>query len=109
MNMNEYQTLALRTAAQKTKHNELFHLLLGLVGEAGEISEKMKKIVRDYNSDESKIDAADLQKELGDVLWYVAVLADYFDIKLDDVATQNIEKLASRQSRGTLAGSGDNR
>lgn len=109
MNMNEYQTLALRTAAQKTKHNELFHLLLGLVGEAGEISEKMKKIVRDHNSDESKIDTADLRKELGDVLWYVAVLADYFDIKLDDVATQNIEKLASRQARGTLAGSGDNR
>lgn len=107
--MNEYQTLALRTAAPKTKHNELFHLLLGLVGEAGEISEKMKKIIRDHDSDESKIDAADLKKELGDVMWYVAVLADYFDIKLDDVATKNIEKLASRQARGTLAGSGDNR
>jgi NTP pyrophosphatase (non-canonical NTP hydrolase) len=109
MNMNDYQTLALKTASPKTKHNELFHLLLGLVGEAGEISEKMKKVVRDHNSDESQIDKADLEKELGDVLWYVAVLADYFDITLDNVAAKNIEKLASRQARGTLAGSGDNR
>lgn len=109
MNMNEYQTKALRTAAGKTKHNELFHLLLGLVGEAGEISEKMKKIVRDHDSDESKIDVNDMKKELGDVLWYVAVLADYFDIKLDDIAAHNIEKLRSRQIRGKLQGSGDNR
>lgn len=109
MNMNEYQALALRTASPKTKHNELFHLLLGLVGEAGEISEKMKKVVRDHGSDESKVDTDDLGKELGDVLWYIAVLADYFDIKLDDIATKNIEKLASRQARGKLQGSGDNR
>lgn len=109
MTFDDYQKQALKTAAPKTKKNELFHLLLGLVGEAGEISEKMKKIVRDYNSDESKIDTQDLKKELGDVLWYVAVLADYFEISLDDVAQNNIAKLASRQARGTLSGSGDNR
>ncbi len=109
MTLNEYQARALKTAANKTKHNELFHLLLGLVGEAGEISQKMKKIVRDNNSDEAKIDRDDLKKELGDVLWYTAVLAAYFDIQLEDVAQDNIDKLVSRQRRGVIGGSGDNR
>lgn len=109
MTFDEYQKKALLTAAPKTKKNELFHLLLGLVGEAGEIAEKMKKMVRDHDSDEAKIDRADIEKELGDVLWYVAVLADYLDIKLDTVASNNLAKLADRQKRNVLGGSGDNR
>lgn len=109
MNLNDYQTAALRTAPPKDKHNEIFHLLLGIAGEAGEISEKTKKIVRDKNSDFSQLDTADLTKELGDLLWYIAVLADHFDIPLEDVGATNIAKLASRQARGTLQGSGDNR
>ena len=91
------------------KRNELLHLVLGLVGESGEIAEKFKKWVRDLDSDESRIDRADIAKELGDVLWYVAVLADYLDLSLDDIATANLAKLASRQGRGVLGGSGDNR
>jgi hypothetical protein len=43
------------------------------------------------------------------VLWYVAVLADYLDLSLDDIAAANLAKLAGRQSRGVLGGSGDNR
>ncbi len=109
MNLNEYQTLALRTASPKDKKNELFHLLLGLCGEAGEIAEKSKKIIRDHDSDFSKFDAADLTKELGDVLWHVAVIADYFDIPLETVGDANIKKLASRLERGVIGGSGDNR
>ncbi len=109
MDMNDYQQVALRTARQKTKPDEVFHLILGLVGEAGEIAEKAKKIVRDQQSDFSKFDTTDLTKELGDVLWYVAVLADYFDIPLEEVARKNVEKLASRQARGKIHGSGDNR
>lgn len=109
MNLNDYQQLALRTAAPKDKKNELFHLLLGLCGEAGEIAEKTKKIVRDQESDFSKLDTDDLAKELGDVLWHVAVIADYFDIPLDQVGEKNIAKLADRLKRGTLSGSGDNR
>jgi NTP pyrophosphatase (non-canonical NTP hydrolase) len=108
MTMDEYQSAALRTADLKKK-NELFHLVLGLMGEAGEISEKIKKIVRDKNSDESHIDREDMKKELGDVLWYVAVLSEYLGIKLEDIATLNIKKLADRQKRGVLSGSGDNR
>lgn len=109
MNLNDYQQLALRTAAPKDKKNELFHLLLGLCGEAGEIAEKTKKIVRDHASDFSKLDKDDLTKELGDVLWHVAVIADYFDISFNDVGEKNIAKLADRLKRGTIGGSGDNR
>lgn len=109
MNFQEYQKLALRTAAPTHKQNELFHLILGLVGESGEIAEKLKKWVRDQDSDESKLDKEDLGKELGDVLWYVAVMANYLDIPMEDIAEKNIAKLASRLERGKLGGKGDNR
>lgn len=109
MNFNEYQKLAKRTAASYDKKNEVFQLILGLIGESGEVAEKMKKIVRDQDSDFSTFDREDLGKELGDILWYLAILADYFDIPLEDIASKNIEKLASRQARGVLSGSGDNR
>lgn len=82
---------------------------MGLVGETGEIAEKAKKIVRDRDSDFSQWDVADLKKELGDTLWYIAVLADYFDISLDEVAELNIAKLADRRRRAVLGGSGDDR
>src|ERR1700754_3636169 len=107
MDLNNYQQAALRTAAPKDKHNELFHLLLGLVGETGEIAEKAKKIVRDHDSDFSQWNVEDLKKELGDSLWYIAVIADYFDVTLEEVAQLNIAKLADRQRRGVIGGSGD--
>ena len=109
MDLDDYQRGALRTAAARDKHNELLHLVLGLVGEASEIAEKFKKWVRDLDSDESRIDRTDIAKELGDVLWYLAVLADYLDRSLDDIAVANLAKLASRQQRGVLGGSGDDR
>lgn len=109
MDLDEYQRGALRTAAPRDKRNELLHLVLGLVGESGEIAEKFKKWVRDLDSDESRIDRSDIAKELGDVLWYVAVLADYLDLSLHDIAAANLAKLASRQRRGVLGGSGDDR
>lgn len=108
MTFDDYQLAALRTADLK-RNNELFHLVLGLVGETGEIAEKFKKLIRDKASDESAIDREDMKKELGDVLWYIAVLAEYLDIKLDDIASLNVQKLADRQKRGVLGGSGDNR
>lgn len=109
MNLNEYQKLALRTASPKDKKNELFHLVLGLCGEAGEVAEKIKKIIRDKDSDFSQLDLDDLGKELGDVLWHIAVVGNYFDIPLEDIGAKNIDKLASRLQRGSLGGSGDNR
>jgi NTP pyrophosphatase (non-canonical NTP hydrolase) len=109
MTFDDYQQAALKTASDAKKKNELFHLVLGLVGESGEIAEKMKKWVRDQNSDESKLDVDDLAKELGDVLWYTAVLANYLGLSFEDIATKNIAKLADRHQRGVLKGSGDNR
>ena len=108
MQMNDYQQLALRTARSKNANDEFLHLVLGLVGESGEVAEKVKKVIRDENSDFSKLDEL-FKKELGDVLWHIAVLADYFDIKLEDIAQQNIDKLASRLQRGVIGGSGDSR
>jgi NTP pyrophosphatase (non-canonical NTP hydrolase) len=108
MTFAEYQIAALKTG-DLTRKNELYHLVLGLVGETGEIAEKMKKLIRDHASDESKIDRNDIKKELGDVLWYIAVLAEYLGIKLEDIAAFNVQKLADRQKRGVLGGSGDNR
>ena len=109
MDLNAYQQAALRTAAPKDRPNEVFHLLLGLVGETGEIAEKAKKIIRDHDSDFARWDLDDLAKELGDTLWYVAVLADHFGLPLADVAELNIKKLADRQQRDAIGGSGDNR
>lgn len=109
MNLNDYQIAALRTASPRDKKNEFFHLILGLVGESGEIAEKVKKIVRDQDSDFSMLDKSDLTKELGDVLWHLAVIADYFDIPLEEVGAVNIAKLADRLKRGVIQGSGDNR
>ena len=109
MDMNDYQQAALRTARDKSAKHELFHLVLGLSGESGEIAEKIKKVIRDQNSDFSKLDVEDISKELGEVLWHLAVLADYFSIRLDAIADKNIKKLADRHRRGKISGSGDTR
>lgn len=78
---------------------------LGLVGEAGEVAEKVKKIFRDGNS----ADKDQIKKELGDVLFYVTALGGYFGITLDDILTHNVNKLEDRKDRGVLRGEGDNR
>jgi NTP pyrophosphatase (non-canonical NTP hydrolase) len=106
MNINEYQQQASKTAIYQ---NKLIYPTLGLVGEAGEIANKVKKILRD-NSGELQEDARqNLIGELGDVLWYVAALATDLKTELSEVANKNIEKLNSRKNRGTIGGSGDNR
>tara|TARA_R110000751_G_scaffold123940_1_gene225028 strand:+ start:91 stop:477 length:387 start_codon:yes stop_codon:yes gene_type:complete len=78
---------------------------LGLVGEAGEVAEKVKKKIRDRN----KISAEEIVKELGDVLFYVTALANYFGDNLAIVMEKNVAKLDDREKRGTIKGSGDNR
>ena len=109
MNFTEYQNLALSTAIYPKKY-ETIYPALGLCGEAGEVAEKIKKSIRDgidYGYEEEF--KADLTKELGDVLWYVAALASDLDISLDDVAKKNVQKLASRKKRNKIGGSGDDR
>lgn len=109
MTLDEYQQVALLTASRKGEDIELAHRVLGLVGEAGEVAEKMKKVYRDDKGEVSAGVVKELKKELGDVLWYIATLADFFNISLEEIAQINIDKLASRQKRGKLGGSGDNR
>lgn len=82
---------------------------LGLAGEAGEVEEKLKKILRDDHGLVSDKNKVEIKKELGDVLWYLAQLCDCLGISLEDCATGNLAKLADRKNRGTLQGSGDNR
>jgi NTP pyrophosphatase (non-canonical NTP hydrolase) len=109
LSLQDYQQQALRTARSFDEKDELFDLVLGLVGESGEVAEKFKKLIRDHNSDLTKLDRDDMAKELGDVLWYIAVLAEYLGLSLDDIGKNNLAKLASRQKRGQLGGSGDDR
>ncbi len=110
MTLDEYQKKALMTAV---RHNndplELFRLVLGLAGESGEVAGKFKKIYRDKKGRYDNSDIEEIKKELGDVLWYVAVISDCLDIKLDDVAAANEEKLKRRAKRDQIKGSGDNR
>lgn len=108
MTFDEYQKIALKTA-DLDRQNEIFHLVLGLVGESGEVAEKFKKLVRDNNADISKLDIEDMKKELGDVLWYLTVLSKYLGFDLEEVAKINNQKLLDRLERNTLKGSGDNR
>ncbi len=109
MECDDYQRAAMRTARDKDAPHEFMHLVLGLVGEAGEVAEKVKKLVRDKNSDLAQLDRDDMAAELGDVLWYTAVLANYLDLSLDDIARRNVDKLADRHRREVLGGSGDKR
>jgi NTP pyrophosphatase (non-canonical NTP hydrolase) len=89
-----------------TKDQErLIENILGLVGEAGEVAEKIKKLIRD----KSKVTNEDILKELGDVLFYTTALANIYGRGLQDVMKLNISKLDDRQRRGKLTGSGDNR
>ncbi|MDO9231067.1 MAG: nucleoside triphosphate pyrophosphohydrolase family protein [bacterium] len=109
MNFKEYQEKSRVTAIYPNAGENFVYPTLGLSGEAGEVAEKIKKVIRDKNGvmdDESR---EMIKKELGDVLWYVAQLASELKLPLDDIAEKNIEKLYSRLERGKISGSGDNR
>lgn len=108
MQMNEYQEKAISTAIYPEIY-EIAYPTLGLAGESGEIAEKVKKVLRDDIGDFSKESKTEIAKELGDVLWYVALLARDLGFQLEEVADMNVQKLASRHKRGVLGGSGDNR
>jgi NTP pyrophosphatase (non-canonical NTP hydrolase) len=108
LELSEYQRLSRRTAEYPREH-WLTYPALGLAGEAGEVAEHAKKALRDDEGIISNERRAAMSKELGDVLWYVAQLASELELELDDVASENLQKLFSRQRRGVLAGSGDNR
>lgn len=109
MNFSDYQQLARSVALYPRVESNLYYPALGLGGEAGEVLNKIKKVMRDHADIVSDEMREDLKNELGDVLWYVAALASELGLNLDDIAQANVNKLLSRKERGVLHGSGDDR
>ena len=117
MEINEYQKMALETAVYPKEFKTIYPAL-GMNGEAGEVADKVKKVLRDSEiivrdgsgaiviPDEKR---KELAKEVGDVLWYVATMAYDLGYMLEEIAVMNYQKLKSRQERHNLSGSGDNR
>lgn len=109
MDFSDFQIRSRETAAYPQAGDNLLYPTLGLCGEAGEVAEKVKKMIRDDDGVLSDERRAALSMELGDVLWYVAQLATEAGLDLGLVAAANLDKLLSRQRRGVLQGSGDDR
>jgi len=104
MEFNEYLTFVKTMKVYPEKH-AIIYPALGIAGEAGEIAEKVKKWMRG----DKELDKAEVVKEIGDVMWYLASLADDLGYTLQNVVDVNIEKLSSRKDRGVQKGDGDNR
>lgn len=98
-----YQNAASDTAIYKTEHQVLYPAL-GLAAEAGEVANKVKKILRD-----GKFDREGIADEIGDCLWYIAALCRDLNVDMGEVAKSNLDKLQDRKRRGTLKGNGDKR
>lgn len=109
MQVNDYQTAALQTAIYPNQGQNIAYPALGLVGEAGEVAEKVKKVIRDQDGVLNDPAREKIALELSDVCWYLAVLAYELDYTLEEIMQMNLDKLASRKTRGVLQGSGDNR
>ena len=109
MDFKTYQKKARLTAQYPNLGSNNIYPTLGLVGETGEVAEKVKKVIRDKKGifdDESK---NGIKKELGDVLWYLSNLCTEFNFSLEEIALQNLEKLKKRAEMGKISGSGDDR
>jgi NTP pyrophosphatase (non-canonical NTP hydrolase) len=108
LDFTEYQRLSRRTACYP-REAWLAYPALGLCGEAGEVAEHVKKAIRDDGGEISGERRTAMSAELGDVLWYVSQIATELELDLDEIAEANLQKLLSRQRRGVLSGSGDDR
>lgn len=107
MTFDEYQQEAMQTA--NPQESGPVYPVLGLTGEAGEVADKVKKVIRDRGGVFDTEARLEIAKEAGDVLWYLASLARELDISLDEIARINIDKIRSRQRRDMIHGDGDNR
>ena len=105
---DEFQAAAVKTAIYP-EETKVLYPALGLAGEAGEVANKVKKIIRDDDLVITNERQAQVAAEIGGVLWYCAALANDLQLNLGDIARENIVILASRQKRGMLKGDGDNR
>lgn len=109
MDFNEYQKISRKTAIYPQKGKNFVYPVLGLVGESGEVAEKIKKILRDNKGIIKEEQKEEIKKELGDVLWYISQVATELDLPLNEIASFNIEKIQSRHKRKKIHGKGDNR
>mgnify|MGYP001375557251 FL=1 len=103
VDFKSYQDMASETAVYKTEHSVIYPAL-GLAAEAGEVANKVKKILRDGNFNREAI--AD---EVGDCLWYIAALCRDLNVDMKELAKNNLRKLHDRKARGVIQGSGDKR
>ena len=106
--LDMYQKVALTTAIYP-REQAIIYPTLGLTGEAGEVANKVKKIIRDGSNKNDDSMVSEIKSEIGDCLWYIAVLADDIGCKLSDIANTNLIKLENRKKKGTIHGSGDKR
>ena len=109
MTFSEYQAKMKETAVYPNKGHNFIYPTLGMMGEAGEVAEKIKKVWRDKNNQVSETDKTEIKKEMGDVLWYLSQLASELGLDFNDVAQTNLDKTRSRLERNLINGSGDNR
>lgn len=109
MTFEEYQKEAIKTAKYPKIGENFVYPMIGLSGEAGEVANKVKKIFRDDNGILTEERKNEINHELGDLLWYMSQLATDLGISLDDIAIENLKKLAARQQKNTIIGDGDNR
>ena len=108
MTLNEYQAGARRTAIYPASR-AIIYPTLGLTGEAGEVADKVKKVIRDNNDEFNDERRNQIALELGDVMWYAASLAHDLGYSLEEICQMNLDKLASRMQRDQIHGSGDER
>ena len=106
--LDMYQQVA-KTTAIYPREQAIIYPTLGLTGEAGEVANKVKKIIRDGTNKNNENLVQEISAEIGDCLWYISVLADDIGVKLSDIANSNLEKLENRKKKGTIHGSGDDR
>ena len=109
MDFKEYQEKSRKTAVYPNIGDNFVYPTLGLSGEAGEVAEKIKKVIRDKGGVVDGETRELIKKELGDVLWYVSQIAAELGLSLDDIAEGNIKKLYDRLERGKITGNGDTR
>lgn len=119
MDFNEYQMRAQKfdtfsyedflVAGAKVDNLGLLEKILGLMGESGEVCEKVKKVIRDEKGVASEEKKKEIVKEMGDVLWYLAMVSKYLGVKFEEVAKMNLKKLEDRLERNKIHGAGDNR
>jgi NTP pyrophosphatase (non-canonical NTP hydrolase) len=109
--LGDYQSVATQFANYPNQGSlsGLVYTILGANGEAGELSNKIKKVLRDSGGELTEEAREKLLDEGGDVLWYLSAMCNELDVSLEHLAYRNLEKLAGRHARGTLKGSGDNR